>query len=102
MSKTKRNPIRAHPPHQPGGRPGAQNEPRVHFASKNKRSNKPFRMISLRQIRSQLPWIDILTKKHRGWGYVLSSYPVRREALSPATKLESAPQPCGQRLGRTR
>ena len=66
----------------------------MHFASKNHlRSNKPCRMISLRQMRLQLPWIDILTRKHRGWGYVLSSYPVRREALSRASKLESSPNP---------
>src|SRR3984893_15701578 len=33
------------------------------------RIQKPFRMISLRKIRQQLPWIDILTKNTGGWGY---------------------------------
>ncbi len=32
-------------------------------------------MTSLRQIDPQLPSIDILTKKHGGWGYILPSYP---------------------------
>src|ERR1700693_6037299 len=35
-----------------------------------RRIQKPFRMISLRQIHQQLPWIDILTKNTGGWGYI--------------------------------
>src|SRR5580700_7512410 len=34
------------------------------------RIQKPFRMISLRKVRQQLPWIDILTKNTGGWGYI--------------------------------
>ena len=44
---------------------------RPHFAYQNRmRSQKPFRMTSLREIDLQLPWIDILTKNTGGWGYV--------------------------------
>ena len=32
-------------------------------------------MISLRKIRQQLPWIDILTKNTGGWGYIPSYNP---------------------------
>jgi hypothetical protein len=32
---------------------------------------KPFRMISLRKIRQQLPWIDILTKNTGGGVYTI-------------------------------
>src|ERR1700676_4864830 len=52
----------------------------------NMRSNKPRRMISLRQMRQQPTWNDILTKKHRGWGYVPSSYLHRSERLGRAGK----------------
>src|ERR1700731_1138915 len=46
------------------------------LAAKNHIScHNPFRMISLRQIDPQLPSIDILTKKHGGWGGILPSYP---------------------------
>ena len=69
-------PRRAHPSHQLGGRQAAQNDPPVRFARKNAHSNKPFRMISLRQTRSQLPWIDIFTKNPRGWGMYLPATPL--------------------------
>jgi hypothetical protein len=41
----------------------------------DRRIQKPFRMISLRKIRQQLPWIDILTKNTGGWGYIPFSNP---------------------------
>src|SRR3984893_18253622 len=91
MSKTKPKPnwIKAHSSHHLGGQ-AAQNCPRVHFASKNDtRSNKPRRMISLPQMRQQPTWNDILTKKHRGWGYVPSSYLHRSERLGRAGKPNS-------------
>jgi hypothetical protein len=40
------------------------------FRKNGGRIQKPFRMISLRKIRQQLPWIDILTKNTGGWGYI--------------------------------
>src|SRR5580700_10056005 len=51
---------------------------RPHFASQSGiRSQKPFRMTSLREIDLQPSWNDILTKKHGGWGYVpFSNHPI--------------------------
>ena len=46
-------------------------KPGAYWPSKSSmRIQKPFRMISLRKIRQQLPWIDILTKNTGGWGYI--------------------------------
>ena len=46
-------------------------KPCAYWPSKSSmRIQKPFRMISLRKIRQQLPWIDILTKNTGGWGYI--------------------------------
>jgi ribosome biogenesis GTPase A len=46
-------------------------QPCAYLPSKSsRRIQKPFRMISLRKIRQQLPWIDILTKNTGGWGYI--------------------------------
>src|ERR1700692_3695336 len=51
-------------------------KPCAYWPSKSSmRIQKPFRMISLRTIRQQLPWIDILTKNTGGWGYVPFSNP---------------------------
>ncbi len=45
-------------------------KPCAYWPSKSSmRIQKPFRMISLRKIRQQLPWIDILTKNTGGRGY---------------------------------
>src|ERR1700684_92876 len=50
--------------------------PSAYWPSKSStRIQKPFRMISLRKIRQQLPWIDILTKNTGGWGYIPFSNP---------------------------
>jgi hypothetical protein len=50
-----------------------------HFAYQNGiRSQKPFRMISLREIDLQPSWNDILTKNIGGWGYTLFSNAARR------------------------
>ena len=47
----------------------AKNQAVHPFLQKNgTRIQKSFRMISLRKIRQQLPWIDILTKNTRGVG----------------------------------
>src|ERR1700688_3257656 len=82
MSKTKPKPNSTHPSHHLGGQ-AAQNCPRVHFASKNHmRSNKPRRMISLRQMRQQPTWNDILTKKHRGGGMYLAVTSIVLNALA--------------------
>ena len=51
-------------------------------------------MISLRTIRQQLPWIDILTKNTGGWGYIPFSNP---PILADATKLSTALGYAGQR-----
>src|SRR5580704_13684466 len=46
-------------------------KPGAYWPSKSSmRIQKPFRMISLRKTRQQLPWIDILTKNTGGWGYI--------------------------------
>src|ERR1700692_4483124 len=61
---------------QPGGitSPMPKNRSYPNFAGKTtERIQKPFRMISLRKIRQQLPWIDILTKNTGGVGGTLSS-----------------------------
>src|ERR1700675_2688214 len=51
-------------------------KPCAYWPSKSSmRIQKPFRMISLRKIRQQLPWIDILTKNTGGWGYIPFSNP---------------------------
>src|SRR3984893_9747594 len=51
-------------------------KPYAYWPSKSSmRIQKPFRMISLRKIRQQLPWIDILTKNTGGWGYIPFSNP---------------------------
>ena len=48
-----------------------QKKPCAYWPSKSSmRTQKPFRMISLRKIRQQLPWIDILTKNTGGWGHI--------------------------------
>jgi hypothetical protein len=48
---------------------------------------KPFRMTSLRKIRQQLPWIDILTENTGGWGYIpFSNPPARRRR--PGSRLK--------------
>src|ERR1700688_4244074 len=45
-------------------------KPCAYWPSKSSmRIQKPFRMISLRKISQQLPWIDILTKNTGGQGY---------------------------------
>ena len=50
-----------------------------HFACQNGMpSQKPFRMISLREIDLQPSWNDILTKNIGGWGYTLFSNAARR------------------------
>ena len=55
---------------------GAIEKPCAYWPSKSSmRIQKPFRMISLRKIRQQLPWIDILTKNTGGWGYIPFSTP---------------------------
>ena len=70
-------------------RSGAAKTRRAPIASEFDRpTQKPFGMISLRQMCQQPPWNDILTKKHRGWGYVPSSYLHRSERLGRASKLE--------------
>src|ERR1700676_4152064 len=52
---------------------------RPHFAYQNgMRSQKPFRMTSLREIDLQPSWNDILTKNIGGWGYILFSNAARR------------------------
>ena len=54
------------------------------------RIQKPFRMISLRKIRQQLPWIDILTKNTRGWGCIpFSNPPIPANAAAPGAKGEN-------------
>src|SRR3984957_8758213 len=73
MSETMRNPTAQgslNPtPQRTGSR--AIEKPCAYWPSKSSmRIQKPFRMISLRKIRQQLPWIDILTKKTGGWGYI--------------------------------
>jgi hypothetical protein len=50
---------------------------------------KPFKMTSLQEINAQLPSIDILSKKHRGVGYILSSYPAHS---NPGRKAQVGPQ----------
>jgi hypothetical protein len=68
---------------------GAAKTRRAPIASEfDRRAQKPFGMIFLRQMCQQPSWNDILTKKHRGWGYVPSSYPHRSERLGRASKLE--------------
>src|ERR1700676_235662 len=48
---------------------GAIEKPCAYWPSKSSmRIQKPFRMISLRKISQQLPWIDILTKNPGGVG----------------------------------
>jgi hypothetical protein len=51
-------------------------KPCAYWPSKSSmRIPKPFRMISLRKMRQQPPWIDILTKNTGGWGYIPFSIP---------------------------
>jgi hypothetical protein len=70
-------------------RSGAAKTRRAPIASGfDRHTQKPSGMISLRQMCQQPPWNDILTKKHRGWGYVPSSYLHRSERLGRASKLE--------------
>ena len=58
-------------PTQQRTEPRAIEKPCAYWPSKSSmRIRKPFRMISLRKIRQQLPWIDILTKNTGGWGYI--------------------------------
>jgi hypothetical protein len=54
---------------------------------------KPFRMISLRKIRQQLPWIDILTKNTGGWGYIPFSQPMTPPVLDRVVKTCLAKEP---------
>src|SRR6202049_4337511 len=71
-------------------RSGAAKTRRAPIASEFDRpTQKPFGMISLLQMCQQPPWNDILTKKHRGWGYVPSSYLHRSERLGRAGKPNS-------------
>src|ERR1700676_3830271 len=56
-----------------------------HFAYQNgMRSQKPFRMTSLRQIHLQPSWNDILAKNIGGGGYVLfDNCPILRSPAAP-------------------
>ena len=80
-------------------------KPCAYWPSKSPmRIQKPFRMISLRKIRQQLPWIDILTKNTGGWGYI-PTYRAWSESSRPSftdstsTGAGCTCSPCNKMLG---
>ena len=83
MAQTKRHAEHAWPFFTAAARQAARERQvinlRPHFAYQNRmRSQKPFRMTSLREIDLQPSWNDILTKNIGGWGYILFSNAARR------------------------
>src|ERR1700676_2636656 len=69
-------------------------KPCAYWPSKSSmRIQKPFRMISLRKIRQQLPWIDILTKNTGGGGIYHFITP---QILGNTAALGAGSNPCGR------